>query len=70
MSNDRPGRAGEKKEGSDEAGMRQGAANLPTSRLGPEQACPCPDSYLPVNQRLSGAERAKLDQLLPPALQL
>lgn len=66
--NDRPGRAGEKKEASDEAGLQEGAANLPTSRLGPEQASPGPNSYLLLNHRLSGAARARPDQLLRPAL--
>ena len=70
VCNDRPGRAGERKEASDGAGLQEGAANLPTSRLGPEQACPGPDSYLFMNHRLSGTARAKLDHLLPSALQL
>lgn len=36
----RPGTVGEMRAASDEAGITEGAANFPTSRLGPEQPAP------------------------------
>ena len=64
--NDRPGRAGAKKEASDEAGLttcphHDWVLNRPALAL---------TVNLLVNQRLGGVERAKLDQLLSSALQL
>lgn len=61
----RPGRASEKKEASKEAGMREGPLTFPHHNWVPK-ACPGPDSYLLAIQRLGGAERAKLHQLLLP----
>ena len=66
--NDRPGRAGEKKEASDEAGLTTPPPTHHDWVL--NRPAPGPESYLLVHQRLGGVERAKLDQLLSSALQL
>lgn len=52
-----------------EAGVKRGTLTLPHHDWF-WKGLPCPASYPLVNQRLCGAERAKSDQLFPPALSL
>jgi hypothetical protein len=52
-----------------EVSMREGHS-LWCIMFGSGKGLLCPVSYLPVNQRLGGTERAKSDQLFLPALSL